>query len=352
MKALIIFLHLLLFVYEGTAVADAQCPSATLAAENMTVLVNGRYVTGAGVIMAIRGTNIYIATAKHVIDAESSFAFFTVRFRSEEKIKVSVKAIHKSPKKDLTFLVTENRELAERLQQQLSWQILRPRSAPKLSAGPDRAIIVGQQGAGEWAKSLEPERISYNRKEDLIDIQSTTIQTGFSGGGVFDPSGSLIGVIINDDGHLGHAIPIETALDEALRLGLPVDLRENGLTPVPVFIAPLTGAQDDWDQLIRANIREKLEMQLGRRGFRLLDCESASRATSIFGSVRMIHPTLATDVAIVTWKFNYLNGPASSPEPQHLEFYRWFGTLSEHVDEVGEYAVMNFMKELPRFDTQ
>lgn len=349
MKTLMLFLQLLLFVYEGIAAANAQCPSATLAAENMTVMINGDNI-GAGIIMAIRETNIYITTARHVI-AERPSASYTVTFRSGEKLKVAPNAIRKSSKKDLAFLVMESHELAERLQRQLSWKILRSRSAPRLSTGSDRAIIVGQGGGEPWVMPLEPERIS-SEKDGSIKIQSTTIQQGFSGGGVFDPSGSLIGVIMADEGRFGEAIPIDAALNEARRLGLPVDLREIDLTPVPIFIAPLTDVPKDRDQLIRENVRDKLEQQLATRGFRLLECEGPSRAIGLFGAVRMSRPTFTTEVAIVTWKFNHLNGLTTAPEPQHVQFYSWFGALSEHVDEVGEYVVTNFMKEFSRFDMQ
>lgn len=343
-------------------VANAQCPSAAVAAENMTVMIDGKFVVGAGIIMAIRGPDIYIATAQHVVNDEPNAASITIKFRSGEK--VSTNRIHKVPKedkKDLAFLVAENREIAEKIQRQLSWKILRSRSGPRLSAGSDRAIIIGHGGEGDWTRSLEPERIA-NVNADLIKIQSTTIAQGFSGGGVFDPSGLLIGVILRDTGSLAEAIPITVALDTARQLGLPVDLRESDLTPVPVFIAPLTGVPEDWGQLIRENIRDKLDLQLRGRRFRLLECGNAPTAIRILGAVRVIRDaTLATDVAIVTWQFNHLNGLANTPEAQHLEFYRlpltdiWTKgskTLSERVDEVGEYAVKNFMRDFPRSDTQ
>ena len=202
---------------------------------------------------------------------------------------------------------------------------------------------------------MEPEPIG-DQKGDLIEIQSTTIQPGFSGGGVFDPSGLLIGVIITDTGSMAQAIAIEAALSEARRLSLPVDLGEIDMTPVPIFIAAVTGVPEDWGQLIRENIRDKLELQLGRRGYRMLDCENQSRTISIFGAVDVEHTSFTTDVAIVRWQFIRPNGLTSAPTSQRVEFVRFPWTdiwvkgsarLSERVDEVGEYAVMNFMKEFP-----
>jgi hypothetical protein len=343
MKTLMAFIYVLLFVYETATIANAQCRSASLVADNTTVMVNGRFAIGAGIIMAARGSNIYLATAKHVVnETGSNAAAFTVKFRSGEKAQV--KSIYKaSPSKDLAFLIIENRELAEKLQQSLSWQILRSRSARKLSSGRDLAIIVGQGAAKEWAKPLEPERIG-GQKADLIEIQSTTIQPGFSGGGVFDPSGLLIGVITTDTGSMAEAITIEAVLSEARRLKLPVDLSEIDLTPVPIFIAPVTGVPEDWDQLIRDNLRRKLEMQLERRGFRLLDCDSGSRAIGIFGAVDVQRTSFTTDVAIVRWQFIHLGGLAKAPTPQRLEFVRlpwtdiWVkesARLLERADEVG-----------------
>jgi Trypsin-like peptidase domain len=354
MRILIPFLPVLLFVCQPTAVASAQCRSASLVAENTTVMVNGSFAVGAGIIMAVRGSNIYVATAKHVVNESGlKAASITVKFRTGEK--ASVKNIHKAPSKDLAFLLIENSELAEKLQQKLSWQILRSRSARRLSSGRELAIIVGQGAEKEWSRPLEPEPIG-GQKADLIEIQSTTIQPGFSGGGVFDPTGLLIGVITTDTGSMAEAITIEAALSEARRLKLPVDLSEIDLTPVPIFIAPVTGVPEDWGQLIRDNLRHKLELQLERRGFRLLDCESGSRAIGIFGAVEVQRTSFTTDVAIVRWQFNHLSGLANTPTPQRLEFVRlpwtdiWVkdsARLLERADEVGEYAVMNFMKEFP-----
>jgi hypothetical protein len=208
---------------------------------------------------------------------------------------------------------------------------------------------------------LEPDRISNEKEGNSIRIQSPTIQPGFLGGGIFDPTGLLIGMVTTDSSRPAEAITIEAALGEARRLRLPVDLRETSLTPVPVFIAPMTGepetsVPEDWDQLIKENIKHKLEVQLEKRGFRPLECESTSRAIGIFGAVRVVRPSSTTDVAIVSWKFVYLNGLANAPAPQRLEFIRLPWTdiwvkgsdrLSERAEEVGEYAVTNFMKEFP-----
>jgi hypothetical protein len=354
MTILIRFLYMLLFLCQTMTAASAQCRSASLVAENTTVMVNGKFAVGAGIIMAARGSNIYIATAKHVVNEPGlNAASITVKFRTGET--ASAKGIHKAPSKDLAFLVIENGELAEQLHQKLSWHILRSRSARKLSSGRDLAIIVGQGAEKEWAKPLEPEPIG-GQKADLIEIQSTTIQPGFSGGGVFDPSGLLIGVITTDTGSMAEAITIEAALSEARRLKLPVDLSEIDLTPVPIFIAPVTGVPEDWDQLIRDSLRHKLELQLERLGFRLLDCDSGSRAISVFGAVEVQRTSFTTDVAIVRWQFIHLNGLANAPTPQRLEFIRlpwtdiWVkdsARLLERADEVGEYAAMNFMKGFP-----
>jgi hypothetical protein len=351
------FLHLPLFVCaffcHGPMAAHAQCQSAALAAENMTVMVNGNHASGAGIVMAVREPHIYIATAKHVITDERDLASITVKFRSGEQARISPDAVHTSSR-DVAFFMTEDRDLAGKLRQQ-SWQVLRSRSASKPSTAPDRAFVVGQGGGQEWIRTLEPERII--TEKGSIRIQSATIQQGFLGGGVFDPNGLLIGIITSDTSRPAEAMTIEAAIDDARRLGLPVDLSANDLAPLAVALAPLAGERvpADWDQLVRENIRHKLEQQLAAKGLRPLDCENTPKAIRILGAVQVVGTSMTTDVAVITWKFVRPDGLTNTPPAQRLEFTRllpwtdiWAAgsdKLSERADEVGDYAVTNFMKD-------
>lgn len=158
---------------------------------------------GSGVIISNNG---YIVTNHHVIDGANK-----ITVRTKEGKEYSAKLIGSDQKTDLAVLKIEATDLKAAVLG----------TSDSLSVG-DEAIAIGNP-LGELGGTVTRGIISALDREITIDGQSmtllqtdTAINKGNSGGGLFDNSGKLIGIVnakssgTSVEG-LGFAIPIDTA---------------------------------------------------------------------------------------------------------------------------------------------
>lgn len=266
---------------------------------------------GAGVIFSIRGGDIYIATAAHVVTTDQRH--INVNFLTDRGRVYTAKIEKISSTLDMAYVLVQNPDLAESLSRQLDWRLLVPKTG---GASPNYAIIVGNNGGSQWSKPLAPERIiSYEPDQIVVDSRAT--RPGASGGGVFDPNDELLGMIYSDTyGQAAQAFPMQRVLQEARRLGLPVDLTENHLAVPAVSVSPLRGGPGGWGEQVAGAIRAELGQSR-----RVIDCQN-DEAISVVGGVSFQSPSLTTDVAAITWRFTGATGVAPETITQYIEFNR------------------------------
>ena len=342
-----------IFLVIATAALSLQAYAAcNLAGEDAIVMLDVKHrshnESGAGIVISVQDTRIFIVTAKHVVvEAGRNAAEVRVRFKgTEARFQAQFAASQFSAGIDMAVVIVEDAKLANALGQALPWHLLRSRAH---GLETQFAIIVGQGGGQSWAKSIAPEPIA-KRDQKSIAIESKIVQPGFSGGGVFDPSGQLIGLILSDNNGIAEAYSIQFVLAEASRLGFPIDLKEIPYSKDSVFIAPIAQAPGEWGQQIEAALRRKLQ----ERGHQVLDCD-APKVAKIRADIDVRQPSATTDVAVIKWQFVDPVGAIFPFAPQYIEFQHWpwqdiwkakSDTLSEKTDAAVEAAIKAFGKYL------
>lgn len=299
---------------------------------------------GAGVIFAVRGPNIFIATARHVV--KFAAPKIEVSFQGDNQKIYQAQILQISKNIDIAFLEVQNSALAEALQHKLLWQLL---PAKDSAVEAEYASIIGNNSGRHWSKPAAPEPI-ISRDTEGLTIDSRFVRPGSSGGGVFDPNEQLLGIENADtSGAGGLAIPIESVLHEARQLGLPIDLQENRLATPAVFVAAPIGAPGDWGSMIADAIRQKLG-----HFRRVIECEN-ERAISMRGTVEIRSPTLLTDVAVITWQLTGLKGIVAPPVTQYIEVSHFLkhvnddpNLLTGKTDEAADFALAAVIRYLGR----
>lgn len=331
-------------MFAAPSYAEENCMSAADRSVVMLEVISPSGVQfGAGVIFAVREATIFIVTAAHVVDVQG--ARINVNFLADRGKAYHGRLVSRSSNVDVAFIVVEDGGLAEFLRRTLDWQLL-PSKGSGAKAG--YATIIGNNGGRPWSKPVGPERImSHDANELIVDSRAT--RPGASGGGLFDPSDELLGIVYSDVyGQAAQAFAIERVLQEARRLGLPVDIRENRLATPAVFVAPLRGAPADWGNEVAETIRQKLWQTR-----RVIECEN-ERAIGLFGNVEIATRTLMTDAIRITWRFTSEAGAGSSSVVQYLEISHppFLGArdhpdiLARKTDEAADFAVENLTRYL------
>ena len=110
------------------------------------------------------------------------------------------------------------------------------------SQGDDRVkrgaavLPVGHPNGVLWAVPAIPDAVS-QVDPDRIVFQSTVLSPGHSGGGLFTPSGSLLGLIVQDTPPFGRASPIAHVVQALQRWSVPVQLGP-GHRELPIDYSP------------------------------------------------------------------------------------------------------------------
>lgn len=174
---------------------------------------------GAGVIFGSAAGRIYIATANHVIrsgpnTAKSVKAF--VKGRPGESFAVKILE-HSDPILDLAVAAITD---PDALGQKPAARILGDSATLKRG---DKVWSTGYPQSRRWYSRPAPDHIQRSAV-DSIRFDSPFISAGYSGGGLFDERGHLVGIIKQDAPPEGVAIPIERVLERLREWGYPIEI--------------------------------------------------------------------------------------------------------------------------------
>ena len=136
---------------------------------------------------------------------------------------------------DLAVLsIVDTREFNEELDKlpydRLATDSLKPR---------DRLYAMGNPEGQAWFSNVSPDRFR-GVHNDLLEVESSTIRVGHSGGGLFNDGWLLVGMVSHVDPPVSRAVPIERILNRLRQWNYPVDLRPHRATSAgrPPLAAP------------------------------------------------------------------------------------------------------------------
>lgn len=174
---------------------------------------------GAGIAFAFDGDRLYVATANHVVRRSL--------FDEATAIRVSLHGSQDAYSAELLEHAERDLDLAT-LVVALSGEAARPAFAfDRLGAadGLERGDEVWHIGHGgrDWRLNVEGDPVS-THKGSRFFFESSGVDEGHSGGGVFNADLELVGMVIRTSAAEGQAIEIETVVEYLEDWGLPVDL--------------------------------------------------------------------------------------------------------------------------------
>lgn len=169
------------------------------------------YIKGAGIIVGINDQKkIYVATAFHLVGKNAKRcreAKVEFHFRKGQHLDATV--INTQSNFDLAVLVVDASSFSEDEILKIPLDVLRPSGG----IGPGFDVHhVGYPGE-KWVRNIDPAKIS-RAGRIKIRFQAKLMADGFSGGGLFDKCGNLIGMVSNDESVSSEAVPISLILEE------------------------------------------------------------------------------------------------------------------------------------------
>jgi len=180
----------------------------------------GGMIVGAGIVFAATESDIYIATARHVVERSRSLPAeeLTVTFHGRRGVPIAARLADQRFGRDvdLAALLVDAAE-APPLDLARRWvRLSRP-----LQVG-EPVWLIGQGDGRPWATSPAGEPLTAVQTTRLR-VRSSTVTGGMSGGGGFDEEGLLVGMIVRDASPEAELLPIRYVL-ELLGEVLPVGL--------------------------------------------------------------------------------------------------------------------------------
>lgn len=248
-----------MLAFAGTA--DAAAPDD---ARRLVVTVRGDNVSGAGIVFALRQPFVYVVTADHVVrKGLEAFDGLKVGFESW-------------PGESLPAVLLESRDT------NLDVAVLRvdltghniPGSLLPAPASLTYAGIrhlqrgaptypIGHPQGRDWFVPGSPAKV-YEAVGFEITVESACGE-GHSGGGLFDPSWRLLGMLIKTDDFVCTAVSFETVVEKLIHWRYPVDLSPSlGVAPSEVTRTGVVviDAMDGADETAALDIAARL-VELG-----------------------------------------------------------------------------------------
>ncbi len=211
--------------------AHARAEQLVVMLESSFQVGRSGYASGAGVVFYEDDTTVRIVTANHLVrtfvEGRTEVAdTVSVRFAYDRHVNVAATVLDDySGPEDLAIIEVDRRDIP-RDASDFQFDIFH--HAAELKVG-SKVFPMGNPEGNEWGTPYIPDRV--NRVRKYIDFESNFVTFGHSGGGLFDKSWRLVGLILSDDGEsLYRAVPIEFVSAYLRRFGYPIgDLHRKGL---------------------------------------------------------------------------------------------------------------------------
>jgi hypothetical protein len=205
-------------------------------AKRVVVMIDAKYSGGegaisnfgAGVVVGASMGRIYIVTANHVIRRGADVADdvrVTFRDLPGEAFTARVLPFH-DPRLDYAVIAVTDGQ-TNRIVPNLPFRILRN---TVLSAGLP-VFHVGQPNQSEWGLNVTQAAIARFTGSNVF-FQSPSLTVGYSGGGLFDDGGNLIGIVTLDASTDAYAVRIEHVLTTLRDEAIPINLSSSPLGSV------------------------------------------------------------------------------------------------------------------------
>ena len=232
MVARIEYLKVAVAICAATIVA--LCPTAASAqdndalrerAKNGIVMIKSKWRTqsasGAGTVVAVSGQDVYIVTARHVINADGVGAALTVEveFKARPKEWYTARALDGDAGSYDIAALRVALPAGLRAEQITGVGIAPPNSATR---GSD-VFPVGFPEGTEWSDPVRPDKVSSVRREN-ITFQSQFVREGHSGGPLLDSCGRVVGMVVERRPPEAIALPIDLIVDRLKEWSVPTSL--------------------------------------------------------------------------------------------------------------------------------
>lgn len=177
------------------------------AASGMMVRLAAGEVSGSGVLWKVRGEELWIATAAHVV----SQGMGEVEVTFVDGFHMTVERMDVDTDTDIALLAVNLREMdAEHLEEYCVAGVDEA-SAASLQTGDDIIVMASGKGVASEAyegKVVNPWIYVEDFRQDMLLVRADA-EPGMSGGGIFDSRGHLLGILCGGDenGELA-AVPV------------------------------------------------------------------------------------------------------------------------------------------------
>jgi hypothetical protein len=186
---------------------------------------------GAGIIIAVTDSLVYIATAGHVVHYGSMrLENLTVTFARLPRDSTSTTATATRLRSDTVLdlsILTIPRERGARVIAEAEKSLDRLGDSGRLRLAP--VSPVGCPGGICWQIPV-PADVAFGVDHEGIPFQSSYVDAGSSGGALFNAQWEVVGLVTKDQPPRANAIPIEWVVDRLKKQWrLPVGLRKHGI---------------------------------------------------------------------------------------------------------------------------
>ncbi|WP_306030177.1 serine protease [Stappia sp. MMSF_3263] len=237
-------ISLLMCVSAGLAQEAEENENEAFSAKQLVVMIDGRFPTtgklteGAGIVVGRKGGLVYIATAGHVVQGLTETAEdIKVQFRDRpgEEIDATPWPSNLDKGIDLAVLVVpEDRAPASITSLN---EFSAARIAQEVEAG-EGAYLFGQPSGKVWSGNKSPEKV-VSSTSTAIEVESSSVVPGMSGGATFDEGLRIIGLIIETDNGLARIIPLKFLKEKMEEAGYPFDLVDTKISLPNVDFDPI-----------------------------------------------------------------------------------------------------------------
>lgn len=184
-----------------------------------------------GIILGRRRGLILIASANHSFKGKSQEDKILVRFKNTGLNNYFDANLKESFELDYSLLEVS---IPEEFRNEFCLLSLNQLGGLKNLGNGDRVYAIGYAPDDPWSTSLNQERFK-KVEENIIKFESYYVSHGFSGGGLTDENGLLIGMIFRTNSNISKAYDLNHLLNIANKKGYETNLEKtlpNGLTPL------------------------------------------------------------------------------------------------------------------------